>query len=345
MLSNPPSSLFNKAGVIYIPIFLLFILTAYSPPSHSANLFKYHQVAMGTLVEITLVAEEQEIAGKAALQAFQEIKGIEYLMSPWIESSDVNRINKSAGNDGVKVSPETLEVIKGAQEVSKLSGGGFDITVGPLVQLWRKAREKGIPPQMEEIKENLNLVNFRDLKIHDGGKVSLRKKGMNIDLGGIAKGYAVDRAFELLRNLGYRNLIVNAGGDLRVGGSKPDGPWSVGIQHPREPEKIMARIFVSDTAVATSGDYEKFFTHQGKRYHHILNPKNGFPADGCQSVTVLHKKGITTDALATAMFVLGPDKGYDLCQRLDGVDCLIVDRNGKAIFTRNLKTRLSFSLP
>ena len=297
---------------------------------------------MGTAVEITLVAEEQDIARKAAFQAFQEIKRIEYLMSPWIESSDVTRINKSAENDGVKVSLETIEVIKRAEEVSKLSGGGFDITVGPLVQLWRKTRERGIPPQMEEIKENLNLVNFRNLKIHYGGKVSPRKKGMIIDLGGIAKGYAVDRAFELLKNLGYKNLVVNAGGDLRVGGSKPDGPWSIGIQHPREPEKIMARISLSDTAMATSGDYEKFFIYQGKRYHHILNPKNGFPAEECQSVTILHKEGTTADALATAIFVLGPEKGYALCQRLKGVDCLIIDKEGKVTFSPGLKGRISF---
>jgi len=342
MLSNPPSSPFYKGGVICVSIFLLFVLTAYPPSSHSANLFKYHQVAMGTVVEITLVGEDEEIARKAALQAFQEVKRIEHLMSPWIESSDVSRINRSAGNDGVRVSPETVEVLKRAQEVSKLSEGGFDITVGPLVQLWRKARERGMPPEMEEVKENLNLVNFRNLKIHYGGKVSLRKKGMNIDLGGIAKGYAVDKAFELLRDLGYKNLIVNAGGDLRVGGSKPEGPWSIGIQHPRDPEKIMARISVSDTAVATSGDYEKFFIHQGKRYHHILNPKNGFPAEGCQSVTVLHNEGATADALATAIFVLGSEIGYALCQRLEGVECLIVDKHGKSTFSLNLKDRISF---
>jgi thiamine biosynthesis lipoprotein len=300
---------------------------------------------MGTVVEIVLVSDEEDTAQKAALRAFQEIRRIEYLMSPWIESSDATRINRSAGNDGVKVSPETIEVIKRAQEVSKLSEGGFDITVGPLVQLWRKARERGKPPEMEEVKETLNLVNFRNLKTHYGGNVSLRKKGMAIDLGGIAKGYAVDRAFELLKGLGYRSFLVNAGGDLRVGGSKPEGPWSIGIQHPRNPDKIVARISVSDTAVATSGDYEKFFIHQGKRYHHILDPKNGFPAEECQSVTVLHKEGTTADALATAIFVLGPEKGYALCQRLEGVDCLIVDRDGKTVFTQNLKDRLFLNPP
>jgi thiamine biosynthesis lipoprotein len=300
---------------------------------------------MGTVVEITLMGESEESAQKAALQAFQEIKRIEHLMSPWIESSDVSQMNRSAGKEGVRVSPETIEVIKKAQEVSKLSEGGFDITVGPLVQLWRKASEGGKPPEMEEVKETLNLVNFRNLKTHYGGKVSLRKKGMTIDLGGIAKGYAVDRAFELLKGLGYRSFLVNAGGDLRVGGSKPDGPWSIGVRHPRGPEKIMARISISNTAVATSGDYETFFIHQGKRYYHILNPRSGFPAEGCQSVTVLHKEAITADALATAIFVLGPEKGYPLCQRLEGVDCLIVDRDGKTVFTQNLKDRLSFSPP
>ena len=357
MLSNPPSSplpagpdpdrgrgrqALVKGGIICVSIFLLFTLTTHPHSSHSANLFKFHQVAMGTVVEITLLGESEESAKQSALQASQEIKRIEYLMSPWIESSDVTRVNRSAGNDGVRVSPETVQVIKRAQEVSKLSGGGFDITVGPLVQLWRKAREKGTPPEMEEVKETLNLVNFRNLRTHYGGKVSLRKKGMAMDLGGIAKGYAVDRAFELLKGLGYRNLVVNAGGDLRVGGSKPDRLWSIGIQHPRDSEKIMARISLSDAAVATSGDYEKFFIHQGKRYHHILNPKDGFPADGCQGVTIVAKDAATADALSTAIFVLGPEKGYALCQRLEGVDCLIVDKEGNVTFSPSLKERISF---
>jgi thiamine biosynthesis lipoprotein len=342
MSSNPPSSPFNKGGVIYVSIFLFSILTAYPPSSHSANLFKYHQIAMGTVVEITLAGEEEEATRKAALQAFQEIKRIENLMSPWIETSDLSHINRSAGKDWVKVSSETFEVIKQAQEVSELSRGGFDITVGPLVQLWRKAREKGIPPEMEDVKKNLSLVNFRNIRVNSEGKVFLKEREMAIDLGGIAKGYAVDRAFELLKSLGYKNLIVNAGGDLRVGGSKLDQPWSIGIQHPRESQKLLARVSVSDAAIATSGDYEKFFMYQGKRYHHILNPSNGFPSDGCESVTIFCKEGIMADALATAVFVLGPEKGYSLCQRLEGVDCLIVDKEGKIIFSPNLKGRISF---
>ncbi len=338
MLSNPSLSSFRNWGITYILLFLSFILILHPSSSQSSNLFKYHQVAMGTIIEITLMGDNEEKANKAALQAFQEMKRIETLMSPWIESSDVTRINRSAGKEGVKVSQETSKVIKKAQDISELSQGGFDITVGPLTELWRKAREKKIPLSAEEVKEKLSLVNFKNIEVDQEGKVYLKKKGMAIDLGGIAKGYGVDRAFDVLRSLGYKNLIVNAGGDLRAAGFKNNQPWSIGIQNPREPQKILTRISISDMAVATSGDYEKFFVYQGKRYHHIFNPNDGFPAEGCQSVTIVTKDCITADGLATAVFVLGPEKGYSFCRKLQGVECLIADKDGKMILWPNLKT-------
>jgi len=293
---------------------------------------------MGTMIEIILMDDDEGSADQAVLQAFQEMKRIETLMSSWIDSSDVTRINRSAGKEWVKVSPETMEVIKKAKEISELSEGAFDITVAPLVDLWRKAREKKTPPSVEDVKGKLDLVNFRNIGIDPKGRVFLKKEGMAIDLGGIAKGHAVDKAFNVLRSLGYNNLIVNAGGDLRIGGTKNNQPWSIGIQNPREPQKILTTIPLSDVAVATSGDYQKFFIYQGKQYHHIVNPKNGFPTEGCQSVTIVTKDCITADGLATAIFVLGPKKGYALCQKLDGVDCLIVYEEGKIIRSPNLKT-------
>jgi FAD:protein FMN transferase len=350
MLNNPLSSsdaivrlwttasLFKKAGVIYILLFSSFILILHPSSPQSSDLFKYHHVAMGTVIEITLMGDHEEQENKAALQAFQEIKRIEQLMSPKIESGDVFRINQSSGKDRVKISKETLEVIKKAQEISELSEGGFDITVGPLTELWKKVRENKTPPSAEEVKEKLDLVNFRNIEMDQEGRVFLKKRGMAIDLGGIAKGYAVDRAFDVLRSLGYRNLIVNAGGDLRVGGLKNNQPWSIGTQNPRDSQKLLATIPVSDMAVATSGDYEKFFIYEGNRYHHILNPANGLPAEGCQSVTIVAKDCITADGLATAVFVLGPEKGYALCQKLKGVQCLIVDKEGKIINSPTLKT-------
>ena len=326
-------------------LFLFFFpLIVFPHFAQSSNPYKYHQVSMGTTVEITLMGSDEEETGKAALRAFQEIKRIEQLMSPKIASGDVFRINQSAGTGWVKVSPETMEVIHKAKEISALSEGAFDITVGPLTQIWRTAREKGIPPSSEEVKRLLELVNFREIGIAPEGKIFLKKKGMSIDLGGIAKGYAVDRAFEILQSLGHKNFIVNAGGDLRVGGTRLNQPWTIGIQHPRDSQKIMAKVPLSDSALATSGDYEKFFIHQGKRYSHIFNPRDGFPADTCQSVSVLHKDCMTADALATAVFVLGPEKGYALCRKLDGVNCLLVDQEGKVIFSPGLKDHFSFIL-
>src|SRR4030066_93496 len=161
------------------PLFF-FILFVYPIPSHSSNLYKYHQIAMGTVIEITLQTDDEEGAKKATLQAFQEIKRIEQLMSPWIETSDVSRLNRSAGKDWGKVSPETFDVIQRSQKISVLSEGAFDITIAPLTQLWRKARERGVPPPSEEVKKILGLVNFRNISTRSGGKVFLKEKGMAI---------------------------------------------------------------------------------------------------------------------------------------------------------------------
>src|SRR3990172_1992683 len=172
-------------------LFLFLILLILPNSSYASSLFKYHQVLMGTVVEVTLVGENEEEAKKGGLQAFQEIKRIEGLMSQWIESSDISQINRSAGKGWRKISPETMEVIKTAQKISGLSEGRFDVTVGPLVELWRRAREKGIPPSNQEVKRTLRLVNFKDLLVDSEKGVYLRKEEMSLDLGGIAKGYAV----------------------------------------------------------------------------------------------------------------------------------------------------------
>jgi len=322
-------------------LLILFPLILSPHPAQSSTPFKYHQVSMGTMVEITLMGENEEETGKAAMQAFLEIKRIEQLMSPKIESGDVFRINQSAGVAGVSVSPDTMKVIRKAKEISALSEGSFDITVAPLTQIWRTAREKRVLPSAEEVKKRLELVNFEEIMITSESRIFLKKKGMAIDLGGIAKGYAVDRAFEILQSLGHKNLIVNAGGDLRVGGKRVNHPWTLGIQHPRDLQKMIARVSLSESALATSGDYEKFFMHRGKRYGHILTPQDGFPAEACQSVSIFYKDCMTADALATAVFVAGPAKGYALCQKLNGVGCLIVDKDGKIIFSPELKDHLS----
>lgn len=338
------SSSWTKERCLGLPLHLLLFFFWVDPIlCHAIDLHSYHQVSLGTVIEITLLSDREEAARKASLQAFQEIRRIEEWMSPWKEKSDVSRLNRSAGKEWTTVSPETFQVLKKGQRLSERSAGGFDMTIAPLSDLWRKAREKGIPPPLEEVRKRLSLVNFRDLWLHPEGKAFLKKAGMAIDLGGIAKGYAVDRASERLIGLGVQHFIVNAGGDLRTRGFKKDRPWSIGIQHPRAPERLLAMLSVSDSAMATSGDYERFFFHQGKRYHHLLHPKTGFPAEECQSVTVLSKEAMLADGLATAIFVLGPEKGFALCQTIEGAECLMVDKDGKVLMTAGLKDRISFN--
>lgn len=329
------SNIFKK----WVFFLALIILPSYC---FSDELFKFHQVLMGTVVEIMLIAKDRGEAENAAFKAFQEIQRIEKLMSTKIEQGDVFRINKFAGRRWVSISSETLYVINKSIEIAEISDGGFDITIGPLIKVWDKVKEQGYPPSDEELKKALSLINFRDIMISPEGKIFLKKEGMSIDLGGIAKGYAVDRAFNLLKNLGYKNLIVNAGGDLRVGGTKFGELWSIGIQDPRNSERVIAKISLNEGAIATSGDYERYFIYERKRYHHILNPRNGLPAEDCRSVTVFTQEGIFADGMATAIFVLGPKKGYFLCQKTKGVECLIVDKEGDFKITQDLKNKIQF---
>jgi thiamine biosynthesis lipoprotein len=173
--------------------------------------------------------------------------------------------------------------------------------------------------------------------------VELKKKGMRIDLGGIAKGYAVDRAVALLKSRGYQNMIVNAGGDIRVSGRKARGPWVVGIQDPRDRSRILATIDAAETSVATSGDYERYFVKEEKRYHHLLNPFTGFPARQCRSVTILADDSLSADGLATAVFVMGPKRGLHLIEAMEGVEGLIVSSEGKIIQSEGMKGKLRLS--
>lgn len=317
--------------------FLLSLLLLDPGPTHPANLYRYHQISMGTVIEILLFSDEEERSHRAALQAFQEIRRIEQLMSPYVETSDLSRLNRAAGKGWVHLSPETIEVLREGLALSERSAGAFDPTIAPLVALWRKAREKELPPSPEDVRRILPLVDFRNLSLDSKGRAFLKKKGMAIDLGAIAKGYAVDRASDLLIRLGYPDHLINAGGDLKARGLKKNLPWSIGIQHPRETDKVLAILHLSDAAVATSGDYEKYFLHQGRRYHHLLNPKTGYPAEGCQSATVVAQSATLADGLATAVFISGPEQGYALCQQIEAVQCLIVDEAGRLRITPGLR--------
>lgn len=283
---------------------------------------------MGTRVEITIAdhGKSQKQKREAVRQAFEAIQEADRLMSNYRADSEVSKLNQ-AGYKGAAVGPEVLSVLTRAYQVSELTDGAFDITVAPLIQLWGLNGEtpRTALPSDQEIERVRKLVDFRSVTIVEN-RVRFNQVDMRIDLGGIAKGYAVDRAVEVLRENNIAHAMVNAGGDLYcLGGRDHFSGWKVGIRHPRQLKEIIRVLEIKDKAMATSGDYERFVQIKGTRYSHIINPKTGRPVDnGVVSVTVLAGDSMTADALATGVFVLGAEKGIALLDQLDEVEGMVI---------------------
>lgn len=316
---------------------------ACSPKDNDATV-KRTRLLMGTLAEITVPGPDSPDKQAAIDKAFDEIKRIENLMSVRLKDSDVSRINKMAGGEFITVSPETAKLIREGIRWGEASQGSFDISVGPLVKLWDFDGGRNKVPDAKSLSAAASLVDYKNILI-DGNKVRLRLPGMALDMGGIAKGYAVDRAVAVLRENGALAAIVNAGGDLMAYGTRADGkPWAIGLQHPRQPEEL-SMSFTADsssagTAAATSGDYQKYFILENVRYHHILDPTTGMPRRGVTSATVIAPSVMQADALATAVFILGPVKGKALLDKLAGVEGMWIMENGDKLFTGKFPSRL-----
>lgn len=292
---------------------------------------------MGTEIEITASAEDETLINTAVDKALKEMERIEKEMSEWQEGTPVSEINKKAGREAVPVSEELFKVMEAAQKISRLTDGAFDISWASFRGVWNFAKGKEHVPSRDEVSKRLPLINYKNIELDEKGKtVFLKKEGMAIGLGGIAKGYAVDRAMQILADSGVRNAIVKAGGDIRIQGNDEGKPWEIGIQHPREKGKLLARLPLTNISVSTSGDYERFFVRDGIIYHHIMDPKTGYPAGGCQSVTILAPDTMTSDALSTAVFVLGPEKGMKLIKNLPGIEGIIVDSKGEIRYSAGI---------
>lgn len=321
-------------GYISLITILLLLSCAKEPP-----IFKKTKFLMDTVVTITAVGPKEAVE-KAIDATFSEIERLESLMSGFREGNDVDRINRSAGINPVKVDRDVLIVITKAIEISEMTGGAFDITIGPLSSLWGFGVKENYIPARDDIKKALSLVDYRKLHVNvQKSEVLLKEKGMKIDLGGIAKGYAADKGVEVLKGEGIKAGIVAVAGDIRAFGKRPDGkPWHIGIKHPREKDKVLTTIDLEDSSISTSGDYERFFVKDGIRYHHIFDPKNGLPAPNCQSVTIISKEGILVDALATAVFVLGPEKGMEFIESNKLIKGIIVDSRGEVKISSALRS-------
>jgi thiamine biosynthesis lipoprotein len=298
--------------------------------------------AMGTEVSFAVMTDDEDGAERAIGAAFDEIKRVEDLMTTWHES-DITRINDNAGVAPVKVSPETLEVIEMAQKTSKMSGGVFDISFYAMHGIWKFDEDmvKKVP-SAAEIRKRLALVDYRKILVdHDKSTVFLQKKGMGISLGGIAKGYAVDRAVAILVRAGFPDAIVQAGGDLMCSGSKNGNPWVTGIRDPRGARgDVFARMMLINHAFSTAGDYERFFILDGKRYHHIIDPRTGYPATKSRSVTIYAPNAFIADAVDDAVFILGWQKGFEMLDKLDDVGAVVVDDKGKVHLSKRVVERV-----
>ena len=338
-------SMFN----VLVFIFLLFIIhyslfTLYGCSSQKENIYRKSKILMDTLVTITVVSSSKDSAEKAIDTAFSEIEKLEKLFDFFSPDSEISLINKNAGISEVKVSQDTLDILDKALYVSEKTEGAFDATIGAVITLYDFYKK--VNPEDSSIKKNLSLVNYRYLTIDRNKSTAfLKKRGMYIDLGGISKGYAADNAVETLKRNRIHSGLVSVAGDIKAFGLKPDGkPWKIGIRNPRakgQEDDIMATIELTDMAISTSGDYERSFINDGKRYHHLLNPRTGYPAEGCQSVSIITKEGAFTDAFATGIFILGPEEGIKTLEKM-GFDGVIVDSQGKVHTTPRIRGKVEF---
>jgi len=304
--------------------------------------FTYNGAAMGTTVSVFLWGDDEGKAAKAAEAVFAEMKRLDKEMTTWDPASEISQVIAAAGVKPVAVSDESYEVIARALDVSKRSHGIFDITVGAFHGLWKFDEDMdGTLPDPTEVKKRLALIGWRDVVL-DPKKhtVFLRRKGMAITLGGIAKGYAVDKCVKILVDLGYASFMVQAGGDMYVSGTKGGAPWVVGIRDPRGPRDTMFAVApIEDHSFSTSGDYERGFVKDGIRYHHILDPRTGFPAHASRSVTIRAKDAFTADAWSKVMFILGPKESLALIEKekLGDFDAVWVDDKNEIHMTKGIE--------
>ena len=321
---------------------LLVAGCAWSPHEHPASkTVKRSQWLMGTLVQITAVGPNHRVAGDAASAGLAEIRRLESLLSTWIPTSELSQVNAAAGFNPVAVSPDTFTVVMWALEIARLTGGAFNIAIGPAVDAWGVTHEPRIPDDAELLRLRA-LLDLSHVEFNEQARtVFLSQPGMRIDVGGIGKGFAADKAVAAMQGVGATAGVVALSGDIKTFGLMPDGhPFIFGIRHPRENGTLLARVELRDEAISTAGDYERFFKKDGMIYHHILDPTTLWPAQNCQSVTVVARQGVMADGLDTGIFVLGPEHGMELVERLPDVEALIVDRDGKVWISSGLKRRV-----
>lgn len=304
--------------------------------------FKRPQKLMGNAFEITVVSEDEFLANRHIDAAIDEISRIEKLLTTFSEDSQTNLINRNAGIKPVKVDWEIFDLIERSLRISKITDGYFDISYGGIDKsFWNFDREMEELPKPELIKEHLKLVNYQNIILNrENQTVFLKEKGMRIGFGGIGKGYAAEMAKQKLQNSGVVSGIVNASGDLTTWGHQADGkPWTVGISDPNNAQKPFSYMNITDMAVATSGNYEKFVVINGEKYSHTINPKTGMPVSGVKSVTIFCPNAEIADAMATPVSIMGINAALNMINQINHLECIIIDDQDKIYSSQNINLK------
>lgn len=294
------------------------------------QIFKKKQILLGSPFEITVVAKDSVEGNYFTSLAIDEVKRIENLISDWIATTQISLVNQNAGIQPLKVDQEVYDLVERAIKISKLTSGAFDISYASMDRIWKFDGSMKEMPSKEAIQKSVEKVGYQNIILNSKDTtIFLKNKGMKLGLGGIGQGYIADKIKVLLQLKGCKSGLVNVSGDINAWGKQPDGQsWTVGIVNPMNKNKVFATFPLDDSAVETSGSYEKYVTFNGKRYSHIIHPRTGYPATGIVSVSVFAKQTEIADALATGIFVLGVEVGLDLVNQLKGIGCIIVDDKG-----------------
>ncbi len=297
---------------------------------------------MGNRFEISVVAHNEYHAAQCINEAVKEISRIESVLTTFSETSQTNQINRNAGIDPVRVDKEVFDLIVRANKISDLTQGAFDISYGSIdKRFWNFDQNMTSLPDRDIAKNGVRLINYQNIILDNKNQtVYLKEKGMRIGFGGIGKGYAADRAKEVLLQMGVENGIVNAAGDLTAWGSQPNGqPWTIGIADPNAARYAFSHLEISNMSVATSGNYEKFVLIDGKKYSHTIDPKTGMPVSGIKSVTIIAPKAELADAMATPVMIMGTKVGLNMINQVKGLACIIIDDENHLHASKNIRLK------
>lgn len=317
---------------------ILLVFIFFTSFSFGQIVYKKEAGLLGSPFDITVVAKDSLQGNEFTQLAIDEVKRIENLISDWIPTTQISEVNRNAGIQAVRVDLEVFDLVERALRISKLTEGAFDISYASMDKIWKFDGSMKEMPTEDEIKKSVEKVGYQNVILNPKDTtIFLKNKGMKLGLGGIGQGYIADKIKELLQSKGCVSGLVNVSGDISTWGKQINGkPWTIGIINPMNKNKVFATFPLEDTAVETSGSYEKYVVFNGKRYSHIIDPRTGYPASGIVSISVFAKQTEMADALATGIFVMGVEVGLNFVNQIKGLECIIVDDKGVIYTSKNI---------